>query len=188
MSKREFYFPARQSGVVLFIALIVLVAMTMAGLALIRSSNTGLLTAGNLTFKQGSVSSGDRAIQAALTWMAGEPLVDDVAASGYYASATHTDETTWAEWDDPAKHRSLPEDAAGNSIDVVIHRMCETDGPVSLTQCTTMKPGGSCGGSGTSGSLNSGTLSCPVQPVYRVTAKITGPKGTVSYVQAMVLK
>ena len=50
--------PGGQSGVVLFIALIVLVAMSLAGVALVRSVDTNLLIAGNLAFKQGDTCVG----------------------------------------------------------------------------------------------------------------------------------
>jgi Tfp pilus assembly protein PilX len=40
--------PARQRGVMLIIALIVLVAMTMAGIAMMRSVDTATIVAGNI--------------------------------------------------------------------------------------------------------------------------------------------
>src|SRR4051794_33864237 len=49
----------RQQGVVLLIALIVLVAMTLAGIGLVRSVDTGNMVAGNLAFKQGATLAGD---------------------------------------------------------------------------------------------------------------------------------
>lgn len=196
MRQREFGFPAHQSGVVLFIALIVLVAMTIAGLALVRSSGTGLLAAGNLTFKQGSVSSGDRAIQAAITWMNANKgsLLANAPASGYYASAMVVDEddnfiadeAAWPQWNTAGQYMALPEDAAGNSMRVVIHRMCEGPGAVAGTNCTTMRSNRGCGGKGTGTSLGSSSPKCAAAPFYRVTARVTGPKGTVSFVQAMV--
>jgi Tfp pilus assembly protein PilX len=44
--------PRRQRGAILFIALIVLVAMSLAGIALMRSVDTNVLIAGNLAFRQ----------------------------------------------------------------------------------------------------------------------------------------
>ena len=40
-----------QKGVVLFISLIVLVAMTLAGIAMFRQVGTGVVIAGNLAFR-----------------------------------------------------------------------------------------------------------------------------------------
>jgi type IV pilus assembly protein PilX len=49
---RSLNLPARQGGVVLMIALIILVALTMGGLALVRSVGTTNIIAGNLAFQQ----------------------------------------------------------------------------------------------------------------------------------------
>src|SRR6185295_17298658 len=58
-----------QRGVVLFIALIVLVAMTLAGIAMMRSVDTNNLIAGNLAFKNAASSAGDAAIEVARNWV-----------------------------------------------------------------------------------------------------------------------
>ena len=63
LSNRRIHYFRRQRGVVLFISLIVLVAMTLAGVALVRSVDTTNLIAGNLAFKQGATLSGDAAIE-----------------------------------------------------------------------------------------------------------------------------
>ena len=47
--------PAKQRGVVLFIALIALVAMTLTGMALLRTIDTTVMAAGNMAFKQSSI-------------------------------------------------------------------------------------------------------------------------------------
>ena len=44
-----------QKGVVLFFALIALVAMSLAAAALVRSVDSGVLVAGNLAFKQSAI-------------------------------------------------------------------------------------------------------------------------------------
>ena len=56
-----------QRGVVLFIALIVLVAMSLAGIALMRSVDTNVLVAGNLAFRQTNTMYGDVGVEAAST-------------------------------------------------------------------------------------------------------------------------
>ena len=66
----------RQRGVVLFIALIVLVAMALAGIALVRSVDTGILVAGNIAFKQGATNAGDQGLEAARTWLVTNKSVD----------------------------------------------------------------------------------------------------------------
>ncbi len=59
----------KQSGVVLFIALIMLVAMTMAGLALMRGIGSGLGITSNLSFKQIATAQTDFGIENARTWL-----------------------------------------------------------------------------------------------------------------------
>src|ERR1044072_4039301 len=55
-----------QRGVVLFIALIVLVALMLASVSLVRSVDTANIIAGNLAFKQASVQAADTGIEAAV--------------------------------------------------------------------------------------------------------------------------
>jgi Tfp pilus assembly protein PilX len=51
--------PRKQQGVVLLIALIILVAMTLAGIGMMRSVDTGVVIAGNLAFRQASLNAAD---------------------------------------------------------------------------------------------------------------------------------
>ena len=55
-----------QRGAVLFIALIVLVAMTMASVALVRSVDTATLGAGNIALKQSAAQAAERAVGMAM--------------------------------------------------------------------------------------------------------------------------
>jgi len=59
----------RQRGVVLFIALIVLVAMTLAGIAMFRQIGAGVIIAGNTAFKENATSVGDLGIEGARGWL-----------------------------------------------------------------------------------------------------------------------
>ena len=59
--KRHFH----QQGLVLFVALIALVAMSLAAAALVRTVDTGVMVAGNLAFKQSATMSADSGITAA---------------------------------------------------------------------------------------------------------------------------
>lgn len=90
----------RQHGVVLFIALIALVAMSLAAVALVRSVDTSTLITGNLAFKQAALSAGDSGLEGAIAWLsntadgtavdpwndASHPLNNDNPAAGYYSS------------------------------------------------------------------------------------------------------
>jgi len=56
----------QQSGVVLFVALIALVAMSLAAVSLIRSVDSNNMIAGNLSSKQAATSSADVGVEAAI--------------------------------------------------------------------------------------------------------------------------
>lgn len=77
-----------EKGFVLVVALIVLMAMTMAGIALVRGVDTATQIANNLGFKQSSLAAGDLGTELAITWLTNNSaaLTADSAAAGYYAS------------------------------------------------------------------------------------------------------
>ncbi len=84
--------PARQRGMAMIIALLVLVAMSLGAVALVRSVNTGAQIAGNLSFRQDATANADRVAQEAIAMLYGKLTVDpdslnnDQASDGYYAS------------------------------------------------------------------------------------------------------
>ena len=56
---------AKQRGIVLILVLIGLVAMTLAGIALVRGSQTSSMIAGNFAFRQASLAAADTAVELA---------------------------------------------------------------------------------------------------------------------------
>jgi len=182
---------ARQRGVVLFVALIVLVAMTMAGLALMRASGTGILAAGNLAFKQSATASGDAGIEAARVWLIGQTtpgaLDTNRGAEGYYATWDTTfNPFTSTVWNGGAATVPGGQDAAGNTVKYVIHRMCATTGSLATVPTCVTVAGGSLGGSKGGIQYGERPLTGNTTAYYRVTAQIQGPKNTLSYVQTML--
>ena len=85
------------------IALIVLVAMTLAGLALIRSVDTTNIIAGNLGFQQSATHSGDIGTETAIAWLetnnTGITLQNDNINSGYFAARGGRDPAANQSWD-----------------------------------------------------------------------------------------
>ena len=190
--------PSRVRGAVLFIALIVLVAMTLAGIAIMRSVDTVTLIAGNLAFKQGTMQSSDNGIEQAYLWLiANRPtLWSSNLGQGYnsgYATPVWTNAATWA------SAVTVPTDAAGNTSSYQIHRMCNCADTLyngicaasaQSNQCALDNPSGTgvppppaAGESFTVGAP--GFLQDP-KVYYRITVRTQGPRSTVSYVQAMV--
>lgn len=174
----------RQRGVVLFISLIVLVAMSLAGIAAWRSVSTGLLIAGNMAFQQGATLSADKGLEAARAWLtnaANASLLTADQASGYYSTWDAAFNATTFNWATRSTSAGAA-DAAGNSVSYVIHRMCGSAGAYNLPppqQCVAIL-----GSGGTIGTEIQQGLQGSLQPYYRVTVRVTGPRNTVSYVQS----
>jgi len=189
-----------QQGVVLFIALIVLVAMSLAGVALLRGVDTGTIIAGNLAFRQTSMHVADLGVEAAREWLRTKDLPDlylDTPADAYYA--------TWqANLDllgnDPVKTdydwtgaKLVPagsafEPPAGYAVHYVVHRLCDGSGDPAGTACVKVTGAGGGTAGGTKGAVAYGTyaISVPTSAMYRITVRVTGPRNTRSYVQATV--
>jgi len=92
--KSQSDWPARQHGVVLMISLIILVALTIGGIALVRSVGTTNIIAGNLAFQQAATLSGEAGTEAAIrsievgnpSAMTSAALQSDNFVRGYAAS------------------------------------------------------------------------------------------------------
>jgi type IV pilus assembly protein PilX len=187
---------ARQRGAALFIALIVLVAMTLAAVALIRSVDTSTVIAGNLAFKQSSTSSADVALNNASDWIfasTASALQSDSPANGYYATSTGLDLMADATW--TAGVSALASgtgitsgvDTSGNEIRYVVQRMCQGTGAATTGNCLF-------GAASTQSSSQAvkdatqagGVTTLTASPLYRITARVSGPRNTVSFVQGFL--
>jgi len=205
----------KQRGIVLFFALVALLVLSLAAAALIRSVDTSTIIAGNLAFKQAATSSGDTGVDAAMGWLAATQAANntvnvladpthsfnqDAPGQGYYSSAH----------DDPADPVYLnlfdnanwsagksvlvgadPDPVTGNTTRYIIQRLCRT--------ANTRVQDADCLYSGAVQDINGQHVKlpqevcsgpgCPVAgqtPMIRVTSRVTGPKNTVSYVQAFI--
>ena len=192
-----------QQGVVLFIALIVLVAMSLAGVALIRSVDTGQVISGNLAFRQAAMHVADNGIEAARTWLIAQgstTLQSDTpgvtGGGGYYANwaenldllgsktATTSDDYNWS----TAINVTSPAPPTGYTVSYVIHRLCRQTGDASGTTCVKLAGVVSSSASGTKGAAAFGSMaiSVPTSATYRVTVRVLGPRNATSYVQAVI--
>ncbi|WP_374682006.1 hypothetical protein [Accumulibacter sp.] len=184
-----------QRGVVLLVALIILVALTLAGVALIRSVDTANLIAGNQSFHQAAVHAGERSTEQALTgWLQLHNALGDVnlhndsAANGYRSNRQDPPAgNSWDQfWTDTlgAQAANLAEDAAGNTVSYVIHRLCELANTAPhLANCATQPSAINSGGSFGAGSVTAITNN---QVYYRITTRVRGPRNTVAYIQTIV--
>jgi len=197
----------QQRGLALVVALIILVVMSLAGIAMVRSIDTGILVAGNLAFRQGSAHAGQRGIEEARDWLKdnGEKLADDHPDVGYYASSQDAldltgnltpksvaDDVKWESAVGMASPRCLLEDADKNTVCYIIHRLCSTSGiELDSSQCTTrdtVAGGSSLGAVRQMGTYQQGApASVTAYGYYRVTVRTRGPRNTVSFLQALVI-
>lgn len=200
----------RQSGAVLVITLIVLVAMTIAVISLIRSVDTTNIIAGNLAFRQSATHSADAGIEDAinnlLPFLLSSSQLNALncpAGFGYKSFyEPNLDPPTAQSWEafwnslGSCPH-TMQKDANGNTVDAannvvalgstiqyIVEAMCDLNGQNGA--CATPPPSAvvSCAGSNMGGS----TQKCTVvnRKYYRITSRVQGPRNTVSYIQTIV--
>jgi type IV pilus assembly protein PilX len=192
-----------QKGIVLFIALIVLVAMSLAGIALMRNVDTGTIIAGNLAFRQTSTHVGDVGIEAARSWLmasSAASLHNDQTGNAYYATwqagidlLGTISGTADFPWDTDGKDVTtvVPPPApppAGYTARFVIHRLCENAGDPAGASCVRATGAATAASGGTKGAAVYGSyaIAVPTSSLYRITVRVAGPRNTLSYVQAIV--
>ena len=176
---------SKQSGVVMFVALAVLILMTLAGLAMLRQMGGSVAIAGNLAFKQNATAAGDIGTETARSVImnAAFDRTNDNPSAGYYSS--------WKKDDvDPATYFAsssppIVDSATGNTITYVVHRLC--DAP----NLDANDPSQRCSRSGDSPTLNKGvggeaSKDASFLPYFRITTRVTGPRNTVSYIQVVL--
>jgi len=195
---------ARQGGTILIIALIVLVAMTLAGIATMRSVDTATITAGNIGLRQASVNAADQGIQAGVNWLTanlGPTLVNDshqpgTASKGYFSSVAASD----ADWYDPLTWNEAGQlnngnpDAGGNVVFFLIHRLCPVPNCDTSATCGSNPPNicastlstATLTGQGSDQTRPTDSHSTAPAIHYRVTAKAVGPRNSISIVQSLV--
>jgi Tfp pilus assembly protein PilX len=197
-----------QDGIVLIIALVVMVAMSLAALGLVRSVDTTTAVVGNLALRQAAVLPANLAIEAASAALfkdaspsGAADIVDKTAhlpAQNYFASLQSGADPrgvpallqTSAAAD--ALARALYANSDWNhtpsnadeqfKVRYVIERMCRAPGPATSSNCEMMPPKQSPG-------TTVGDAAQPVLaqiPFYRVTVRVDGPRNTTTFLQAML--
>lgn len=185
----------RQRGVSLFLALIALVAMTLAAIGLTRSHQASALIAGNIAFKQSTVQNADTAIEAAMTALGTitTTSLDANIANQYFANQQPTDSMgvpTTINWNtvpcrDSSGSTVSCSDASLYRMQYVIDRLCDPAVGLPVTDveknCVMDAPVG--GGSKKSGAV---VFTKGAMVYYRVTARVQGPRNATSIVQAIL--
>ena len=195
--------PRAQRGVVLFIALLVMVGLAIAGVALMRSTDTATTVTGNLVLKQAASSAVDRGIERAINalWEA-VPALDrtqHAPTQNFYACIRGSAGGCMAANNTIPKIPDLLMDAngcsgaglasglianddAGNRSCYVIERMCLAPGAAVASNCN-LATGAFGADPGTEHYIG---LIRPGDAFYRVTVRVEGPRNTVTYAQAVL--
>jgi type IV pilus assembly protein PilX len=184
----------RQRGIVLLIALTVLVAMSLAGVALMRSVDNTVVIAGNIAFKQASLQVSDRGARDAMTWLGTKNptiLADDDPSFGYFSARPPT-EPDWfdaATWAQSLTTNGGLADASGNTVRYMIHRMCAKPGLQAgegAQVCSLYFPPSQKLDSN-SKAIGTAKYEGFYQLYYRVTTRVEGPRNNVTITQTAVL-
>jgi type IV pilus assembly protein PilX len=190
---------ARQQGVVLIFCLIVLVILLAGGVAVIRSTNSALFSAGNLAFKRDLLNQGEQAVATVLAQFQGSgnmaaasTTLQSNAARNYSAvqlatnaqgipDALLANDTTFA------NVGQITNDLEGATRDVqiryVIDRLCSAAGVPSSSTCVQSQSAPSGGTATPNGGPSAVTTS-----VYRLTIRVSGPRSTQVFMQTSFTK
>lgn len=190
-----------ERGVVLLLCLIVLVVLLAGGVAVMRSMNTSLSSAGNLAFKRDLVNQGEQAADTALK------LFSTGALSAVGADLVSVKDVNYSAERLPSNDRGIPlallSDSAFDAVasaakDIedtsrkdhvkvryVIDRLCNASGAASKSSCvyapaTTDVRGGSV--------QESQRPPPPKALVYRLSVRVDGPRDTQVFLQSSFTK
>ncbi len=189
--------PCRQRGITLIIALISLVALTMAGIALVRSVDTGNVIAGNFAFRQSSLQATDTGVETAFVQLATItntpdtaianqyfPVMQDLDSNGIPCCKNNVTTVNWS---------VVPSSPLGSNseyaVKYVIERLCTGSLPIDadaiVASCVVDQASSlnsvKLGGGGCATNCNG-----PPAVNYRVTVRVEGPRNTVAMSQAIV--
>jgi len=188
--------PRQQRGIVLFIALIVMVALSLAAVALVRSVDTTNAVIGNLSFRMASILPGNLAVETAAAALFQDQdianairianLNADFPGENYYASKQAEDSrgvpaTLQKKSAYPFAVLQANDSTTGQNTEIryVIERMCIAAGPPTPATCDLLPPKFT-----SAGTLNESPFVFPGAPFYRVTIRVDGPQNTASFLQA----
>jgi type IV pilus assembly protein PilX len=190
----------RQDGVVLFMALLVMVVLMLAGIALIRSTDTATIVSGNLALEQAAISASDRSIESSIHALFDTTTIPDhtadFLAQNYYSWVRRNADNSIPEipkvLQEPFSATAfaaaglstglIPVDDAGNKSYYVIERMCWTVGAPGKVNCNLS----SAAFGADPGTQHYTGLIRPGDAYYRVTIRTEGPRATASYAQAIL--
>ncbi|SEL69208.1 hypothetical protein SAMN05216359_1146 [Roseateles sp. YR242] len=189
--------PRRQRGIIMVIALITLAIMMVGAVAALRAMNATLTGAGNVGMKRDMGNQAEIALRKAMVGLnSGVALTSNATSINYSATML----PTTPEGIPNALLGTTPTTvgglgAASNVVDLtaapaygtaiapkvtmyyVIDRLCRATGDMDTGNCLTPS-------NPSQGTDGSGGIPTTSKPVYRVTVRVDGPRGSQSFYQA----
>jgi type IV pilus assembly protein PilX len=202
----------RQQGVSLIIAIIILGAMMMSGIAMFRKLSASAIISGNLAFTTSAIAASDTAAEDSRALLR-DPIQltatqREYGAPGYFPAHCHNEQTdlvaavvcgntpfdpTTFSWEGQNNSRLVTaNDGAGNEVRYVIHRLCAVSGSLGeggqLCNESRSTGGGSGSGGGGATIVYGGLALGGVRaPHYRITTRVRGPRNALVYTQVTLL-
>jgi type IV pilus assembly protein PilX len=196
----------RQRGIALFVALIGMVLLSLAGIALVRSVDTTTSVASNIAFRQGSIGPVNQAIEEAIDALFKSKSialqnVNDLPHR-YYAllqPGEHSNglpdilagdySTMLAKYNGAGLPAVVADPVTHMEVRSVIERVCNGVGPgpwpVTIGTCDTLPPKVS--PAGTDNRVGGKNIPLPPIPNFRITVRVDLPNAnTVSHAQTFV--
>jgi len=191
--------PARERGIVVFVALIAMVLLSLAAVALMRSVHTNTLVVGNLAFRQAAVSLSTAAVEKAVydlfppTRTIADPTNHDLGRN-YYAFRQGGEDangvpTALQGANPPPAYpggaQVVTDAATGNTVRYVIERMCTAASlgkPAAPNECEMIPPKQPYAKE----AQQKKGIPLPKIPYYRMTVRVDGPGNSVAFSQAML--
>ena len=196
----------QQNGVILLFALIALVLMLIGTAALVRSGGNSMFAAGNFGFKRDLTNQAERAMSAVLTEVQGTGGLASEAdrqnsntARNYSAVLLHNPQgipTALLRNDltDPVlgvvgvPDNDIVLGDVGVTVRYVVDRMCTATGAADASRCTVADDKVPMGASNSEllnpmDGSSAGASGVSPQVVYRLSIRVTGPRGTQSFFQ-----
>ncbi len=171
----------RQRGVTMLVVLVLMTVMLMGGIALARMTEIGTMAAGNSLFREVSLQASEVGLNNAFAQVSALPD-ESLDTGGWYWSTPQPVDTegvptiNWA---------GVPATNVGAyDVRVVAERLCSVAAVTDrLAQCLVAQKS-----LPTSAAADTPTLDPPNATQYRITARVLGPKGTLTWVQALMTR
>lgn len=171
-----------ERGVTVLVVLVLLSVMLLGALAMARMSEVGTLATGNAAFRETALQASEVGLNEAFARV--RAITDENTAVGnWYLPSTGTTDAAGLPQVDWSQ---MPQLTVGNyEVRYVVDRLCEGALPVAepLRQCLVRQLPQI-----TSADATKEKLDPPNAKQFRVTVRVTGPKGTQTFVQSMVTR